>query len=510
MSNRIKIDPLIKVKLVESYLRSEIGLREAARQAGLAGSGTDSFMKWVNIYKNEGPAGLLPQKHSKSYPLTTKLAAVNDYLEGKGSQLEIAARYGLRSKHQLSNWLKEYNTHGEIRSHGSGGGSYMRKARQTTPEERLEIVRACLANDKNYGAMALKYNCSYQQVRNWVMRYEKMGSAGLEDRRGKRAGTQPARTPEEEQRDRIAELERKIRDLTRHLYKYQAIKELSEEKHYPVQRLCEHLHLSRGAYYRWLRNPVSLSEKRNQEISEKVSAIHESHPDMGYRRIRDELEKHQGIDVNDKRILRICRKKHIQSAIKWKPKSCTKSSDDPAHIAKNYLNRDFHADAPNKKWLTDVTEFRYYIGTDVHKVYLSAILDLYDRRIVAYKISDHNDNPLVMNTFDEAVALEPDAHPLFHSDRGFQYTGKQFCTRLKKHHMKQSMSRVAHCIDNGPMEGFWGILKREMYYGRKFTSKGDLTTAVESYIRYYNTERIQRKLHLMTPTEFHDHFDAAA
>ena len=76
--------------------------------------------------------------------------------------------------------------------------------------------------------------------------------------------------------------------------------------------------------------------------------------------------------------------------------------------------------------------------------------------------------------------------------------------------MKQSMSRVAHCIDNGPMEGFWGILKREMYYGKKFTSKGDLITAVESYIRYYNTERIQRKLHLMTPTEFHDHFDAAA
>ncbi|MBR0377153.1 MAG: transposase [Lachnospiraceae bacterium] len=78
-----------------------------------------------------------------------------------------------------------------------------------------------------------------------------------------------------------------------------------------MQRLCEHLHLSRGAYYRWLRNPVSLSEKRNQEISEKVSAIHESHPDMGYRRIRDVLEKHQGIDVNDKRILRICRKKQI-------------------------------------------------------------------------------------------------------------------------------------------------------------------------------------------------------
>ena len=89
----------------------------------------------------------------------------------------------------------------------------MRKARQTTLEERLEIVQDCLANDKNYGAMALKYNCSYQQIRNWVLRYEKMGSAGLEDRRGHRAGTMPSRTPEEEMRDRIAELERRNRDL---------------------------------------------------------------------------------------------------------------------------------------------------------------------------------------------------------------------------------------------------------------------------------------------------------
>ena len=89
----------------------------------------------------------------------------------------------------------------------------MRKARSTTPEERLAIVQDCLANDKNYGAMALKYQCSYQQVRNWVKRYEEMGSAGLEDRRGRRVGTMPSRTPEEEMRDRIAELERRNRDL---------------------------------------------------------------------------------------------------------------------------------------------------------------------------------------------------------------------------------------------------------------------------------------------------------
>ena len=231
---------------------------------------------------------------------------------------------------------------------------------------------------------------------------------------------------------------------------------------------------------------------------------------MGYRRIRDELDKKHGIAVNDKRVLRICRKEHIQSTIKWKPKSCTRNSNDPAHIARNYLNRDFHADAPNAKWLTDVTEFKYYIGIEVHKVYLSAILDLYDRRIVAFKIGDRNDNPLVMNTFDEAVTVEPEAHPLFHSDRGFQYTSKQFSARLKKHHMKQSMSRVAHCIDNGPMEGFWGILKRETYYGKRFTSRQDLVNAIESYIMYYNTERIQRNLHLMTPAEYHEYYYLAA
>lgn len=231
---------------------------------------------------------------------------------------------------------------------------------------------------------------------------------------------------------------------------------------------------------------------------------------MGYRRIRDELEVNHDIDVNDKRVLRICRSKNIQSTIKWKPKSCTRADKNPDHIAKNYLHRDFHVTAPNEKWLTDVSEFKYYVGIEVHKIYLSAILDLYDRRIVAFMISNRNDNPLVMDTFDEAVRLEPDAHPLFHSDRGFQYTSAQFYTRLKNHHMKQSMSRVAHCIDNGPMEGFWGILKREMYYGHCFTEKDKLVSAITDYIDYYNNRRLQRKLNIMTPMAYHHQYMLAA
>lgn len=153
------------------------------------------------------------QSNNKTYSKELKLQAVQEYLDGKSSQRDIVKKYHLRSSRQLRNWIKVYTTHGEIKSCTSGGGSYMRKARSTTPEERLAIVQDCLANDKNYGAMALKYQCSYQQVRNWVKRYEEMGSAGLEDRRGHRVGTMPSRTPEEEMRDRIAELERRNRDL---------------------------------------------------------------------------------------------------------------------------------------------------------------------------------------------------------------------------------------------------------------------------------------------------------
>ena len=210
MPRKSKIDPVEKVKIVEKVIRGEIGLEEAAKKSHVYDT---TIEKWISIYQSYGPSGLLDQAQNKSYSKELKLSAVNDYLSGKGGYLSISQKYGLRSPTQLRRWVKAYNTHGEIKARGSGGGSYMRKARQTTYEERLSIVKECLENDKNYGAMAKKYNCSYQQVRNWVKRYEEMGDAGLEDRRGRRAGSMPSRTPEEELRDKIAELERKNKDL---------------------------------------------------------------------------------------------------------------------------------------------------------------------------------------------------------------------------------------------------------------------------------------------------------
>lgn len=241
-----------------------------------------------------------------------------------------------------------------------------------------------------------------------------------------------------------------------------------------------------------------------------IEEIHNESPDKGYRRIRDDLERYHDIDVNDKRVLRICRKKSIKSTIKYKNEGCTRSSENPQFLAENILNREFYADAPNQKWLTDVTEFKYYIGLEKHKVYLSAILDLYDRRIVAYIIRDNNNNPLVFDTFDQAITNNPGAHPLCHSDRGFQYTNRIFHNKLEAAGMTQSMSRVAKCIDNGPMEGFWGILKRERYYGRRFTDRESLVSMIETYIEYYNNKRLQRNLGVLTPMEKYKSYKEAA
>ena len=184
--------------------------------------------------------------------------------------------------------------------------------------------------------------------------------------------------------------------------------------------------------------------------------------------------------------------------------SVPRSRTTPKAAPDNLLDRQFYAAKPNEKWLTDVTEFKWYEGTEVHKLYLSAILDLCDRRIVSYVLSERNDNPLVFKTLDKAIQANPDAHPLFHSDRGFQYTNRTFHHKLVQAGMTQSMSRVAHCIDNGPMEGFWGILKRERYYGRRFTSKRELVQMIETYVHYYNTRRVQRNLGVLTPMEKHE------
>jgi len=217
----------------------------------------------------------------------------------------------------------------------------------------------------------------------------------------------------------------------------------------------------------------------------------------GYRRMNLNINRILGKKYNHKRIYRLMKSINMKSVIRRRRKNYVPCP--PQITAENILNREFHADKLNQKWLTDVTEFKLTNGT---KAYLSAILDLHDNSIISYAIGRSNNNLLVFETFDKAVASNPSAKPLFHSDRGFQYTSKSFKHKLDEIGAIQSMSRVGRCIDNGPMEGFWGTIKSEMYYLRKFNNFDELQLAIDKYIDFYNTKRLQEKLKGLTPIEY--------
>ena len=247
-----------------------------------------------------------------------------------------------------------------------------------------------------------------------------------------------------------------------------AIKYFHGTEKWSINWMCKQLKVSRSAYYKWLYREISEQELENIKLAEIIKEYDERFNHiLGYRRMTSWINHFNHTKYSQKRIHRIMKKLGIHSVIRKKKKKYLLAT--PEAVAENKLDRDFYATAPNEKWATDVTEFKIPGGNK--KLYLSAILDLYDRYPVAYVISARNDNQLVFKTFDKAIAANPDVKPLFHSDRGFQYTSKVFQKKLKEHDMVQSMSRIGHCIDNGPTEGFWGIIKSEMYQMYEITDE---------------------------------------
>ena len=194
------------IKAARACLEGEMSQAEVARQYGVNAS---SVQEWIARYRAGGALAFRKQEHNNIYSSNLKRAAVEAYLSGAGSLLEVATKYGLRSKTQLERWIKVYNS-GRDFKHKMSGGSHMKTSRKTTQNERIEIARYCLENGCNYGETALRYGVSYQQVYTWVQRFRKLGAAGLEDRRGKRTAQQTPRTPEEELKIRIAQLEHEL------------------------------------------------------------------------------------------------------------------------------------------------------------------------------------------------------------------------------------------------------------------------------------------------------------
>lgn len=257
--------------------------------------------------------------------------------------------------------------------------------------------------------------------------------------------------------------------------------------------------MNRSSYYKWLERKDNVNEE-DENIQAHILKFHDlfNHI-LGYRRMTLFINIVYKTTYNVKRIRRHMRLLGVSSAIRRKKTNYLRYK--PEHVGNNVLNRDFTANGPNEKWLTDVTEFKLCGSTK--KLYLSAIIDLYDNSIVTYKMGASNNNHLVFKTFDQAIKKYPDTKEiLFHSDRGFQYTNQVFKKKLDDQRFIQSMSRVGKCIDNGPMEAFWGTLKCEMYKLNKFYSIDQLKMAIEEYILFYNNQRYQPVLKGLTPMQY--------
>ena len=232
-------------------------------------------------------------------------------------------------------------------------------------------------------------------------------------------------------------------------------------------------------------------------IKDQIIAIyHENQGRYGYRRITMELTN-MGHKINHKTVQRLMNTLKIKCMVRVKKYRSYKG--ETGKIAPNLIQRIFKADAPNQKWTTDVTEFSLF-GT---KLYLSPILDMYNSEIISYNISERPILGQVMDMLDKAFAkISNDTNLIFHSDQGWQYQHKHYQKRLRDKGIIQSMSRKGNCLDNSIMENFFGLLKSELLYLRKFSSVEEFKVELEKYIDYYNNKRIKSKLKGLSPVRY--------
>ena len=256
--------------------------------------------------------------------------------------------------------------------------------------------------------------------------------------------------------------------------------------------------LARSTYYYYLK--YANEDKYEAVKKDIVEVFNENKSRYGYRRVLVELRK-KGYTLNHKTVLKLMRNLNLRGKQR-KNGRYHSYKGEVGKVADNLLKRNFYAEKPFEKLTTDVTEFK--IGDE--KVYLSPVLDMFNREIVSYSISTSPNlqqvRDMLNGLFDK---LPSDARPLFHSDQGWQYQHAEYQRLLAEHNITQSMSRKGNCMDNGIMENFFGRLKVEMYYGEKFESPRGFIEKLEEYIHYYNNDRISLKLKGMSPVQYRTH-----
>lgn len=267
---------------------------------------------------------------------------------------------------------------------------------------------------------------------------------------------------------------------------------------YDLEVLLNHTNMARSSFY-YHQKQNKLPDKY-KVVKELITSIyHKNKGRYGYRRITDELQN-KGVIINHKTVLRLMKLLGLKSLIRVKKYKSYKG--EQGKIVPNVLQRDFTTTAPNQKWATDVTEF----NVAGNKLYLSPIIDLFNQEIISYELTERPAfNQIAMMLKKAFRKIPKNTNLILHSDQGWQYQMKQYQHLLKQKGITQSMSRKGNCLDNAIIENFFGILKSELFYLKKYNSIIQLKEEIRDYIYYYNNQRIKSRLNKMSPIKYRAH-----
>jgi len=268
---------------------------------------------------------------------------------------------------------------------------------------------------------------------------------------------------------------------------------------YDLGIMLNHMNLARSSYYYYEKKHQR--DDKYKDIKKLIQHIYDKHKGrFGYRRITLEI-KNRGILINHKTVLRLMKYLGLKSLIRVKKYKSYQGQQ--GKIAPNVLKRNFKTTMPNEKWATDVTEFNV-LGK---KLYLSPIIDLFNGEIISYDLSEKPNFNQITSMLKKSFEKIPDqTNLILHSDQGWQYQMKQYQHLLRQKGIRQSMSRKGNCLDNAVIENFFGIIKSELFYLKKYSSINQLKQEIVEYINYYNNERIKLNLKGMSPIKYRAHY----
>lgn len=274
-------------------------------------------------------------------------------------------------------------------------------------------------------------------------------------------------------------------------------------KEFRVVKMCEVLKVSKSGYYNWDKNRKNKAlnknkEKKNERMAEIRKLFFRFHSTYGSPRITKELHK-QGMKITERTVGRYMREMGLR-AVPERKYTVTTDSNHNNKIYPNILNRKFKTNTPNSAWVTDIT----YIWTGQGWLYLAVVMDLYSRKIVGWAMDKNMTKELVLSALNRAIQTrKPPEGLIHHSDRGSQYTSKEYIARLEECKMQISMSRKGECYDNACIESFFASLKKELIYRNTYTSREEATMAIWKYIMsFYNARRSHSTLGYVSPNEY--------